>query len=486
MDAKRAPGTPSALPTRAATIMAPQLSLTASNMANCKPGELMLDDEEVSWVTARIVDDLRRNPQPDAVIRSARLSLVDVDKKAGATSQVATLHAAQAGSKVEVSNASSSGKLPPSNTSASESINVKVARRRTDKGAVQSESVVVPMSSPPISSASVLPTTSSGTPVTSAATPVPAGPELGKIIPESLQVIEVDSEGEKSAAYELHLSKNTFHEERSMVEMRIFKGEDCGCRTWVLLQPREGANSSGVSSSRGGGSSGSRGAGKSQGEGTGRTGVRGRAAGFAALASSTATYLAAVTVRINPYLSRQGRWAQVLNMSTRRERLGFGTFLIAGIEELLTQEDVDILVLYPAENGRAPEFWSSIGWSAAETSLLPAEELVPHDKGGPLLPEFDPGTHAALPRWEKRLVRKLGNATKSTAVQGAVQPKGKAGRAGSKNSRAAAAAQTIREVPAAQSRLQGEELQAVTRSLRECRQQKKAQLISCPFQVPFG
>ncbi|CAK0794970.1 unnamed protein product, partial [Prorocentrum cordatum] len=96
----------------------------------------------------------------------------------------------------------------------------------------------------------------------------------------------------------------------------------------------------------------------------------------------------------------KGRWAQILNMSTKRERHGHGTMLIAGLEELLRREDVDVVVLYPAENGRAPAFWSSIGFGNRENSFLPEEELVPHDQvrpgtkdtPGPLLPEFDPGT----------------------------------------------------------------------------------------------
>merc|ERR1719480_459832 len=106
---------------------------------------------------------------------------------------------------------------------------------------------------------------------------------------------------------------------------------------------------------------------------------------------------------MNAYQNRRGRWAQILNMSARRERLGFGTLLIAGLEELLMPEAVDVVVLYPAENGRAPAFWSSLGFGAREVSHLPAEELVPHDQGGPLLPEFDTGTQVVLPRWEKRL-----------------------------------------------------------------------------------
>jgi len=76
---------------------------------------------------------------------------------------------------------------------------------------------------------------------------------------------------------------------------------------------------------------------------------------------------------------------------------------MAGVEELLRQEGVDVIVLYPAYNGRAPIFWSSIGFCGYTVSHLPKEELVAHDRGGPLLPEFETSRHTPLPRWEKRI-----------------------------------------------------------------------------------
>jgi len=70
---------------------------------------------------------------------------------------------------------------------------------------------------------------------------------------------------------------------------------------------------------------------------------------------------------------------------------------------LLRVEGVDVIILYPAENGRAPAFWSSLGFAAQAPSFLPDEELVPHRDGGPLLPEFDLSTRVVLPRWEKQI-----------------------------------------------------------------------------------
>eukprot|EP00811_Abedinium_folium_P033393 NODE_635_length_2876_cov_6.845762.p2 GENE.NODE_635_length_2876_cov_6.845762~~NODE_635_length_2876_cov_6.845762.p2 ORF type:complete len:177 (-),score=54.62 NODE_635_length_2876_cov_6.845762:600-1130(-) len=96
-------------------------------------------------------------------------------------------------------------------------------------------------------------------------------------------------------------------------------------------------------------------------------------------------------------------------MSARRERQGLGTILVAGLEVLLRLEGVGVVVLYPAENGRAPSFWASIGYAAPAEgeSFLPAEELVPHTSGGALWPEFDTGTQRALPRWEKEITEPM-------------------------------------------------------------------------------
>eukprot|EP00406_Dinophysis_acuminata_P078481 CAMPEP_0179249620 /NCGR_PEP_ID=MMETSP0797-20121207/20743_1 /TAXON_ID=47934 /ORGANISM="Dinophysis acuminata, Strain DAEP01" /LENGTH=268 /DNA_ID=CAMNT_0020957325 /DNA_START=8 /DNA_END=812 /DNA_ORIENTATION=+ len=225
---------------------------------------------------------------------------------------------------------------------------------------------------------------------------------MSSISDEHLQVIEVDTVEEKNATYQLHLSKSTFHEERGLVQFRIFSGNVCNCRSWLLRHPQQAPSElltpieASPKVAVGDAGIGNRG-------GRRRARGRGRAGTAPAAPAALATYLAAVTVRVNSYQQRPGRWGQILNMSTRRERHGFGTVLIAGLEELLRREDVDVLVLYPAENGRAPAFWGSIGFGAHKVSLLPDEELVSHDQGGPLLPEFDPGSLTALPRWEKRI-----------------------------------------------------------------------------------
>ena len=88
-------------------------------------------------------------------------------------------------------------------------------------------------------------------------------------------------------------------------------------------------------------------------------------------------------------------------MSSALERRNFGTTLVAGLEEVLIVNEVDVVVLYPAENGRAGPFWASIGFETRDPSCLPQEELVQYPEG-PLLPEFS-GGNKQLPRWEKRL-----------------------------------------------------------------------------------
>lgn len=220
---------------------------------------------------------------------------------------------------------------------------------------------------------------------------------------DQLQVIEVETQGEKMAAFGCHMSKNTFLGERDLVQLRIFNGEEphLRCRTWALvhrskmtdLQKNDALHTEASASGRGR-------RGRGGGRGRGGRGRGGRGSGGPDLGPAL---LAAVTVRINSYGRGEGRWAQILNMSSKSEGHGHGNMLIAGLEELLRREDIDVVVLYPADNGRAPAFWSSIGFGKREASFLPEEELLTHDKGGPLLPEYDPVSNKHLPRWEKRI-----------------------------------------------------------------------------------
>jgi len=244
-----------------------------------------------------------------------------------------------------------------------------------------------PEGSPPQSSA---PSSSSWPKITS--------PHADLYLPEHLEVAEVECKEEKDDACALHLSKNTFREERELVKLRIYHGKSCDCRTWVLRTPPSSANSESNTSldeCR---------VGRSR-----SAAFRGRSEqSFTSSSSSNIVdhgALAAATIRFNAYQAKTGSWAHILNTSTRRERQGFGTILIAGVERLLRVEGVDVIILYPAENGRAPAFWSSLGFAAQASSFLPDEELVPHEHGGPLLPEFDLSTRVVLPRWEKQIAK---------------------------------------------------------------------------------
>lgn len=210
------------------------------------------------------------------------------------------------------------------------------------------------------------------------------GPELGLIPVEQLEVREVDSNHEQEEAVSLHLSKNTFHEEREFVKLRVYRGHTCGCRTWALVCRSDIVNSAGALPLAEPGLS-----------------PAAKAKAKANAKDVPVVFLAAATLRLNAYRNYEGCWAQILNMSTRRERHGLGTHLIAGLQELLRKETVNAVVLYPALNGRAPAFWSSVGFSLREVSVLPVEERT---KSGPLLPEFDFASGEALPRWEKRIL----------------------------------------------------------------------------------
>eukprot|EP00929_Paragymnodinium_shiwhaense_P096553 TRINITY_DN58176_c0_g2_i3.p1 TRINITY_DN58176_c0_g2~~TRINITY_DN58176_c0_g2_i3.p1 ORF type:complete len:515 (-),score=104.12 TRINITY_DN58176_c0_g2_i3:417-1961(-) len=205
-----------------------------------------------------------------------------------------------------------------------------------------------------------------------------------------MEVREANSNEEKDAACKIHLSKNTFAEERQLVKIRIYEGVPWRMRTWLLVGPvlevacDESAATS-LTESNSSGVAVGRAKAKAKGKaGAKQTGQRnGKAAGENESALPQQMSYAAVTLRLNPYRrGGGGMWAQVLNMSVMRERHGLGTALMAGLEEVLRREEVDVLALYPAENGRAPAFWASIGFSARENSLLPVEELVPQEEGG--------------------------------------------------------------------------------------------------------
>lgn len=278
----------------------------------------------------------------------------------------------------------------------------------------------------------------------------------------SCKVLEVDSYDEKMGALNLHMSKNTFHEERGLVQQRIFNGSapQYRCRTWILVPPSQATSDvSGAAGST----------------------VSKPGRSVASSAGGKPNILAAVTVRLNKYQKRKGRWGQILNMSTKRERQGFGAVLIAGLEELLRQEEVDVVVLYPAENGRAPAFWSSVGYSWLSESLLPPEELIPNNKGGPLLPEFDPQSQKELQKLEKLILISRGSQDDAeSAVSGGGSAVSAGGRKGRGKSGRAAPARVrgrpklitdldsyVRDRPASESWISGLHLLQVWSELRE-------------------
>jgi hypothetical protein len=172
-------------------------------------------------------------------------------------------------------------------------------------------------------------------------------------------VLEVVTEAQKQCAYKLHSQKSAFAHELSFLKARIFDNETGAvqCRTWLLSVE----------------------------------------------CGSEAAFAAAVTTRINPYIKKSGfAWAQIMNLSVCVERQGYGTRLVAGLEELLWRDNIDVIALYPVQNNRADNFWKSIGYGLQPESLLPQEEL---EKA--LLTEgyVDNGIKRVLPRWEKEISR---------------------------------------------------------------------------------
>mmetsp|Transcript_90644 Transcript_90644/g.142239 ORF Transcript_90644/g.142239 Transcript_90644/m.142239 type:complete len:460 (-) Transcript_90644:54-1433(-) len=174
----------------------------------------------------------------------------------------------------------------------------------------------------------------------------------------TFEVAEIITDEDKKLVLQLHSNKAAFNNDRKWLQLRIFSNEDGSvhCRSWALTLGE--------------------------------------------------VIVAAATVRLIPYINRDGvAWAQIMNVSVGREHEGYGTRLVAGLEELLWRERVDVVVLYPVPNNRADRFWATLGYSEREESLLPPEELDP--KNNALIPEGweHKGVRTVLPRWEKMLVR---------------------------------------------------------------------------------
>jgi len=182
------------------------------------------------------------------------------------------------------------------------------------------------------------------------------------------KVLEVVSREHKDQAWQLHSQKAAFANEHDNLKARIFDNEEAQCRSWLLAE----------------------------------VDVVPQQAHFSQ--ASKPVYIAAITVRLNPYMRKAGlAWAQVMNLSVSIERQGHGTRLVAAVEELLQREGVDVVALYPVQNSRATNFWASMGFCEQPKSLLPAEEL--DSRNGALLPEGCKvkGEKIMLPRWEKGL-----------------------------------------------------------------------------------
>ncbi|CAJ1340928.1 unnamed protein product [Effrenium voratum] len=169
---------------------------------------------------------------------------------------------------------------------------------------------------------------------------------------KQFSLVEVSNEEERLAAFKCHMDKETFVNEEHFVKERLWNSQVHRCRSFLL--------------------------------------------------TSDQACLAAVTLRVNPYVGWRKSWAQVANVSAAQERRGYGRMLFRAVEDLLLREGVDVLALYPAPNDQAPKFWSAMGFHKADGSFLPPEELVPVYHGGPLWPELT-GDMLPLDRFEKRI-----------------------------------------------------------------------------------
>lgn len=82
--------------------------------------------------------------------------------------------------------------------------------------------------------------------------------------------------------------------------------------------------------------------------------------------------LAACTVRINAYVWKNGcAWAQIMYAASSRRLCGFGKTLMAGVEELMWEERVDLYGLHSLR--KSVDFWAALGMRSEKT-LLPHNE----------------------------------------------------------------------------------------------------------------
>lgn len=206
-------------------------------------------------------------------------------------------------------------------------------------------------------------------------------PASGICVTSGFTVLEVVSREHEEKAWQLHSSKAAFSNEHALLKARIFNNENgkIHCRSWLLAD------------------------------------VDGD--------TSKPTFLAAITIRLNPYMHKAGlAWAQVMNLSVLEERKGYGIRLVAGVEKLLQREGVDLVSLYPVQNNRATAFWASMGYAKLADTLLPPCEL--DVKNGALLPEgyMENGEKVILPRWEKSLTKDCSQRMDHVEREGAWKP----------------------------------------------------------------
>jgi len=90
------------------------------------------------------------------------------------------------------------------------------------------------------------------------------------------------------------------------------------------------------------------------------------------LISSRGHILAACTIRMNPYVFKSGcAWAQIMYAASSTRLCGFGKTLMAGVEELMWEERVDLYGLHSLR--KSVDFWSALGLKK-DVALLPKNE----------------------------------------------------------------------------------------------------------------
>lgn len=189
----------------------------------------------------------------------------------------------------------------------------------------------------------------------------------------NLKLIEACSQEVQEACINLHTSKPVFsmEAETGWVQERIVNGDAYDCKTFALVDENKETDV--------------------------RASVIARFNYCPALEGDDAASLSSKEEG-NQYERGELHWAQIMNISAKTEGQGDGSYLFRLLEDFFKAQELNLVVLFPAANVKAPKFWRKLGFK--ERSDAP---LLPDRERPKVIAEFDVTTGIVLPMWEKDL-----------------------------------------------------------------------------------